>query len=213
MNAGEIGAAAGRIFNYKAPLNWIIRSQEDQDDHGIDCEIELKDSNGKALGQESVFKIQLKGQENCSFIEDGQKLSFSVSRARLQYYLKFNIPVILVVVEVSSEDIYWVSVTGNQEILEKVRDSSTDTLTVHLPIEKKLEKTDTATFDNLLVAVQECWDFLSLRDLKLAVNNCKTLQPEALNTCIEQVGDALFKAYHIKLDQLLLTRSLVKYSI
>ncbi|CAH6876035.1 conserved hypothetical protein [Vibrio chagasii] len=207
MNAGEIGTAAGRIFNYRAPLNWIIRSQEDQDDHGIDCEIELKDSNGKALGQESVFKIQLKGQENCSFIEDGQKLSFSVSRARLQYYLKFNIPVILVVVEVSSEEIYWVSVTDNQEILEKVRDSSTDTLTVHLPVEKKLEKTDSAAFDKLLVAVKECWDFLSLRDLKLAVNNCKTLQPEALNTCIEQVGDALFKAYHIKLDQLLLARS------
>lgn len=207
MNAGEIGAAAGRIFNYKAPLNWIIRSQEDQNDHGIDCEIELKDSNGKALGKESVFKIQLKGQENCSFIEDGQKLSFSVSRVRLQYYLNFNIPVILVVTEVSSEDIYWVSVTDNQEILEKVRESSTDSLTVHLPIENKLERNDSAAFDKLLVAVQECWDFLSLRDLKLAVNNCKTLQPEALNTCIEQVGDALFKAYHIKLDQLLLARS------
>lgn len=203
MNAGEIGAAAGRIFNYKAPLNWIIRSQEDQDDHGIDCEIELKDSNGRALGQESVFKIQLKGQENCSFIEDGQTLSFSVSRVRLQYYLKFNIPVILVVVEVSSEGVYWISVTNNQDILEKVQDSSTDTLTVHLPVGNKLERNDSASFDKLLVAVQECWDFLSLRDLKLAVNNCKTLPPEALNICIEQVGGALFKAYHLKLDQLL----------
>lgn len=44
MNAGEIGESAGRVFKYKAPLNWIILSQEDQDDHGIDCEIELKDS-------------------------------------------------------------------------------------------------------------------------------------------------------------------------
>lgn len=207
MNAGEIGAAAGRIFNYKAPLNWIIRSQEDQDDHGIDCEIELKDSSGKALGQERVFKIQLKGQENCSFIEDGQKLSFSVSRARLQYYLNFNIPVILVVVEVSSEKIYWVSVTDNKEILEKVRASSSDTLTVHLPVENKLERSDSAAFEKLLVAVQVCWDFLSLRDLKHAVSNCNTLKPEALNACIEQVGDALFKAYHIKLDQLLTARS------
>ncbi|MCT8866428.1 DUF4365 domain-containing protein [Shewanella xiamenensis] len=207
MNAGEIGAAAGRIFNYKAPLNWMIRSQEDQDDHGIDCEIEPKDSSGKALGQGKVFKIQLKGQENCSFIENGQKLSFSVSRTRLQYYLNFNIPVILVVVEVSSEEIYWISVTDNKEILEKVRDSSTDTLTVHLPTENKLEKNDLVSFGRLLVAVQECWDFLSIRDLKAAVTNCKTLQPEALNTCIEQVGDALFKAYNMKLDQLLIARS------
>lgn len=207
MNAGEIGAAAGRIFSYKAPLNWIIRSQEDQDDHGIDCEIELKDSRGKALGQESLFKIQLKGQENCSFIEDGQTLSFSVSRARLRYYLNFNIPVILVVVEVSSEKIYWVSVTDNKEILEKVRDSSADNLTVHLPIENTLERNDSVSFDRLLMAVRECWDFLSIRDLKTAVSNCKILPPEALSKRIEQVGDALFKAYHMKLDQLLGTRS------
>ena len=169
MNAGEIGSAAGRIFNYKAPLNWIIRSQEDQDDHGIDCEIELKDSRGKALGRESVFKIQLKGQENCSFIEDGQKLSFSVSRERLQYYLNFNIPVILVVVEVSSERIYWISVTDNQEILEKVSDSSTDTLTVHLPVKNKLERNISSAYEKLLVAVQECWDFLSPAFFKIVV--------------------------------------------
>lgn len=206
MNPGEIGAAAGRIFSYKAPLNWMIRSQEDQDDHGIDCEIEVKDSSGKALGQGSLFKIQLKGQKNCKFIKNGQKLSFSVPLERLQYYLTFNIPVILVVVEISSEDIYWVSVTDNQDILDKVRDSSSDSLTVHLPIENKLEKYDSVSFDKLLVAVQECWDFLSLRDLKVAVSNCKSLQPEALSTCIEQVGEALFKAYHLKLDQLLTAR-------
>ena len=114
---------------------------------------------------------------------------------------------ILVVIEVSNEDIYWVSVTNNQEILEKVRDSSTDTLTVHLPVENKLEKNDSVTFDQLLEAVQESWDFLSLRDLKLAVSNCQTLQPEALNTRIEQVGDALFRAYHIKLEQLMVKGS------
>ncbi|WP_154215517.1 DUF4365 domain-containing protein, partial [Vibrio parahaemolyticus] len=77
MNPGEIGEAAGRIFSFYAPLNWIIRSQEDQNDHGIDLEIELKNAEGIALGQESVFKIQLKGQKSCSYIDDGQKLSFS----------------------------------------------------------------------------------------------------------------------------------------
>ncbi|NOH53643.1 DUF4365 domain-containing protein [Vibrio coralliilyticus] len=206
MNAGEIGAAAGRIFGYKLPLNWIIRSQEDQDDHGIDCEIELKDQNGKALGQESVFKIQLKGQENCSFISDNQKLSFSVPRERLEYYLQFNIPVILVVVEVSSEDIYWVSVTDNEEIRSNLKTSSANSLTVHLPVANILERNDSATFDALLKSVESCWDFLSLRDLKVAVSNCSTLKPEAINKCIEQVGDALFKAYHIKLDQLFCDR-------
>lgn len=67
MNAGEIGKEAGRIFEYKLPANWISRSQEDQDDHGIDYEIEIKSSDGKALGKDSVFKVQVKGEENCSF--------------------------------------------------------------------------------------------------------------------------------------------------
>ncbi|WP_367988850.1 DUF4365 domain-containing protein [Vibrio sp. NTOU-M3] len=203
MNAGEIGTRAGRIFGYNIPDNWMIRDQEDQNDHGIDYEIELKDQDGKALGKESVFKVQLKGQENCSFIEDGQKLSFSVSRERLKYYLKFNIPVLLVVVEVSSEEIYWVSVTDNLEIRNKVEDSETANLTVHLPATNKLERKSTASFDEILVAVHNCWDYLSLRDLKAAVSNCITLKPEALNDRIEQVESALFTAYHIKLEQLL----------
>jgi hypothetical protein len=203
MNAGEIGTRAGRIFGYKIPDNWMIRDQEDQNDHGIDCEIELKDQNGKALGKESVFKVQLKGQEHCSFIEDGLKLSFSVSRERLQYYLKFNIPVILVVVEVSSEEIYWISVTDNLEIHNKVEDSETASLTVHLPVTNKLERNHTASFDEMLLAVHNCWDYLSLRYLKIAVSNCIKLEPEALNHRIQQVGSALFTAYHIKLEQLL----------
>lgn len=206
MNAGEIGESAGRIFKYKAPLNWIIRSQEDQDDHGIDCEIELKDSSGKALGQESVFKVQLKGQEHCTLIENDTKVSFSVSLERLKYYLSFNIPVILVVVDVTTEDIYWVSVTDNDTICSNVSKSSAKTLTVHLPVENKLEKNNVDSFASLLRSVESCWNSLSLRDLKVAVENCTTLQPENLDKCIDQVGDALFKAYHIKLDKLFCDR-------
>lgn len=48
MNAGEIGTEAGRIFEYNLPSCWIFRSQEDQNDFGIDGEIELKNENGKA---------------------------------------------------------------------------------------------------------------------------------------------------------------------
>ncbi|HGY9608537.1 DUF4365 domain-containing protein [Vibrio harveyi] len=206
MNAGEIGESAGRVFKYKAPLNWIIRSQEDQDDHGIDCEIELKDSSGKALGKESVFKIQLKGQEHCTLIENDTKVSFSVSLERLKYYLSFNIPVILVVVDVTTEDIYWVSVTDNDTIRSNVSKSSSKTLTVHLPVANKLEKNNADSFASLLSSVESCWNFLSLRDLKVAVENCTTLQPENLDKCIDQVGDALFKAYHIKLDKLFCDR-------
>jgi len=41
MNAKEIGRRAGRIFEFNLPDNWLFRSQEDQEDYGIDGEIEI----------------------------------------------------------------------------------------------------------------------------------------------------------------------------
>ncbi|EAO4118291.1 DUF4365 domain-containing protein, partial [Salmonella enterica] len=89
MNAGEIGTEAGRIFEYNLPSHWIFRSQEDQNDFGIDGEIELKDGSGKALGKESVFKVQIKGEENSTFIHDNSLLSFTLKTDRLRYYFEF----------------------------------------------------------------------------------------------------------------------------
>lgn len=206
MNPGEIGDAAGRTFNFYAPLNWIIRSQEDQNDHGIDLEIELKNAEGIALGQESVFKIQLKGQKSCTYIDNGQKVSFSVPCARIKYYLQFNIPVIFVVVDISTDCIYWVSVTDNAEIQHSLDNSDNASLTIHLPIENQLERDNTDSFNKVLSAVQNCWEHLSLKGLKDAVTNCRSLEPEALEQRIDQVGDALFTAYHAKFEQLLESR-------
>ena len=126
MTPGEIGTEAGRIFEYNLPSNWIFRSQEDQNDHGIDGEIEVKDSNGMAQGKEFVFKVQIKGEGTSNFIDNDKKLSFNLKTSRLKYYLSFNIPVILVVVETSSEKIYWISITDNEELIAKVSNVKTD---------------------------------------------------------------------------------------
>lgn len=69
MNAGEIGTEAGRIFEYNLPSSWIFRSQEDQNDFGIDGEIELKNKDGKALGKDRVFKVQIKGELHPTYIK------------------------------------------------------------------------------------------------------------------------------------------------
>ena len=114
MNAGEIGDRAGRIFTYNIPINWIFRSQEDQNDFGIDAEIELKDSNGKALGKESVFKVQLKGELKTTTIKKGKYISYSLPTTRLKYYLSFKVPVIFIVVDVTSEHIFWYSLTDKK---------------------------------------------------------------------------------------------------
>jgi hypothetical protein len=98
MNAKEIGRKAGRIFEYHLPDHWIFRSQEDQEDYGIDGEVELADSSDHATG--FIFKAQIKGQKNVKTINNGTVVSFSLSVERLKYYMRqIEIPVILVVVD------------------------------------------------------------------------------------------------------------------
>jgi hypothetical protein len=204
MNAGEIGTVAGRIFEYKLPSNWIFRSQEDQNDHGIDGEIELKDATGKALGESSVFKVQIKGQEFSSFISGGITVSFSLDLERLRYYFSFCVPVILVVVEVSSERIFWVPVTGNEDLIKKAeRSAANETIQIHLPVANEILKGSPRSTDTLLNAVSICWDYLAFKGLKSSISNLHVISPDALQKRIEDVGDVFFKAYHQQLDNLL----------
>ncbi|HCE5203291.1 TPA: DUF4365 domain-containing protein [Vibrio parahaemolyticus] len=210
MNAGEIGKEAGRIFEYKLPANWISRSQEDQDDHGIDYEIEIKNSEGKALGKDNVFKVQVKGEENCSFINNGKTVSHSIKVERLKYYLRFNIPVVLVVVDVTLERVFWVSITDSDKIKEQVSSTSDDSKTIHLPVENELVRRNNPSFIRLLDAVTHCWNYLSVRGIKQAVANYSIVKPDEIDKCIDEIGDAFFRAHHAKLDQLLLKRSFDK---
>ena len=139
MNAGEIGTEAGRIFEYNLPSSWIFRSQEDQNDFGIDGEIELKDESGKALGKDSVFKVQIKGEEHSTYIHEGKTLSFNLRMERLRYYFEFKVPVILVVVEVSSERVYWLPITNDENLRVKAKKSEqNESVQVHLPIDNIL---------------------------------------------------------------------------
>ncbi|WP_372379453.1 DUF4365 domain-containing protein [Vibrio natriegens] len=207
MNAGEIGKEAGRIFEYKLPANWISRSQEDQDDHGIDYEIEIKSSDGKALGKDSVFKVQVKGEENCSFINNGKTVSHSIKVERLKYYLSFNIPVVLVVVDVALERVFWVSITDSDKIKEQVSSTSDESKSIHLPVENELVRRNDASFVSLLDAVTQCWNYLSVRGIKQAVANYSMVKPDEIDKCIDEIGDAFFRAHHAKLNQLLLKRS------
>jgi len=106
MNAKEIGRRAGRIFQNALPANWAFRSQEDQEDYGIDGEIELADESDHATG--FIFKVQIKGQQSVSLINEGKTVSFNISCDKLLYYLnQIEYPIILAVVDVTTENIYW----------------------------------------------------------------------------------------------------------
>ncbi|MDJ5247664.1 DUF4365 domain-containing protein [Salmonella enterica] len=207
MNAGEIGTEAGRIFEYNLPSHWIFRSQEDQNDFGIDGEIELKDGSGKALGKESVFKVQIKGEENSTFIHDNSLLSFTLKTDRLRYYFEFKVPVILVVVEITSEKIFWLPLTNNETLREKASKSNqSETVQVHIPIENTLVRKDIASANKILDAAIDCWDYLNIKGLKDSVVRYPIISPSSLDKKIEDIGEALYKAYHQQLDNLLSER-------
>jgi hypothetical protein len=203
MNAGEIGTEAGRIFAYNLPSAWIYRCQEDQNDFGIDGEIELKDEKGKALGKESVFKVQIKGEETSTYINNNQTLSFTLTTERLKYYYNFKIPVILVVVEVSTQKIFWKALTIDEDLKSKVFNLTDQSyIQVHLPTTNTLSRSSPSLATNLLDTVNQCWDHLSILGIKASIAQYPRMTSTELDQKIHVIGEALYKAYHQQLDNL-----------
>ena len=186
MNAGEIGTEAGRIFEYNLPSSWIFRSQEDQNDFGIDGEIELKDENGKALGKDSVFKVQIKGEESSRYINKGKTLSFTLKLERLKYYFEFKVPVILVVVEVSSEKIYWLPITNDENLRIKASQSGdNESIQIHLPLENSLARKNDELANKVISSVVDCWDYLNIKGLKESVSRFSSVNPSSLKKILK----------------------------
>lgn len=177
MNAKEIGRRAGRIFEYHLPAHWIFRSQEDQEDYGIDGEVELADSSDHATG--FIFKTQIKGQENVKLIEEGSVVSFSLPVERLKYYVRqIELPVFLVVVDVTTERIFWKSLQDDASIsarLQAAIDRSQDSVSVHLSVADSLP-------DNYIGLIEA------------AKANMNWLRLHALNRITDPVNDIISKS-------------------
>ena len=210
MNAGEIGTDAGRVFEYNLPISWIYRSQEDQNDFGIDGEVELKDKHGKAQGKETIFKVQIKGEEHSTYINEGRILSFTLKIERLRYYFEFKVPVILFVVEVSSEKVFWLPITNDENLRAKAFElSKNESIQIHIPIENRMIRKNNELSDKMMGAVIDSWDYLTIKGLKESVTRYPSVTPSLLNKKIEDIGDVLFKAYHQQLNNFLFE---MKYS-
>lgn len=165
MTPKEIGRNAGRIFNALLPNNWAVRSQETQEDYGIDYEIELTTAEDKATGL--IFKVQQKGMLSADTIAGGKTISFNgMEVEKVHYYLqRMAIPVVFIVVDISTGLAFWITLQGNPEVETAYRDaiaSAHDTLTLHLPACNSLA----ITTDRLLNEVARCLDWLTLQSIK-----------------------------------------------
>ena len=167
MTAKEISRAAGKIFQNTLPPNWAVRSQEDQEDYGIDYELEQIDANDHATG--FIFKAQQKGEENLTLTPDNKSIIFSGLKAkRVKYYIdQLRMPVVFVAVGLDKVAAYWTMLQGNTDVrnaCDAALAAARKTMTVYVPVENLLPD----TFDQMLVAVQETNHWLVVQGLKSA---------------------------------------------
>ncbi|MFZ5497273.1 MAG: DUF4365 domain-containing protein [Verrucomicrobiota bacterium] len=145
-----------------------MRSQEDQEDYGIDGEIEVTTSEDKATGL--IFKTQLKGTENADYDKDGKLVYSEASVERFTYYVKqVKLPVIFVVCDVAKGTCFWTRVQGEPEVeaaLKAATDKKQGTFTLKLSPTRTFEKTD-ACAKQVLEAVAAAGDTITLRAVKV----------------------------------------------
>lgn len=183
----QIGRSAGRIFQSVMPVDWAYRPQEDQEDYGVDAEIELIEENEKATG--FIFKAQIKGQERVSIINNGQAVSFSLSTERLSYYMsQLDFPIILVVVDVTTKIVYWCTLQDNQELNDRLAMSLGErkkTITIYIPSENVLSGDGAKLIDAVMA---------NLSWLKInALNKIKTPIHQMLKNSPSQLIDELIQ--------------------
>lgn len=209
MNAKEIGRTAGRIFAYHLPSNWILRSQEDQEDYGVDMEVEVASPEDKATG--FIFKAQIKGQQHVSVINGGAQISFDLSVERLRYYMRqMEVPIILAVVDTSDKKIFWCSLQDNVKItddLVKAIDNGQKTVAVHLRSEDNLP----ARTNELLKAVERNMDWLRLHGLDRLTGSIGELLGRARNDVLEALLDKSkklhFEIYNQQFERLFASKN------
>lgn len=204
MNAKEIGRKAGRIFEYHLPDHWIFRSQEDQEDYGIDGEVELADSSDHATG--FIFKAQIKGQKNVKLINNGKVVSFSLSVERLKYYMRqVEVPVILAVVDITSKKVYWKSLQDDdllRSALQKALDKSQNTVSIHISASNTLPERP----NELLKEVEKNMNWLRVSALTRMTSPIDSIinksSTDILSEMLEKAKLLNFHIYNEKFERL-----------
>lgn len=201
--AKEISRLAGRTFQSVIPANWIYRPQEDQEDFGVDGEVELQ-SNGSATGL--IFKVQIKGVVHVQFAQNGSIVTFSLRTARLRYYMgALELPMALIVVDVTSKLVYWQTLQISEQCRQALDHALTHNLktaTVHIPSEQQLGTGP----DGLLNAVRGNMEWLRLHAVErltaAVVSTIKATPPDQVESLLKDVGELQALLRHQQLDQL-----------
>lgn len=132
-----IANIARQILERRIPSEWILRKIDP--DYGIDESLEIVEDKN-VTGKEIL--IQLKGTKAIDI--HGNYISFRLKTDCLKYYLKKDMPVFLVVVDVIKENCYWLFLQQYVfDVLNIKKPSWVDqqTITIRIPIEQQVSHT------------------------------------------------------------------------
>lgn len=167
MNPKEINRESGPMFEILLLPNWARRSQQDQEDYGVDYEIELMTPEDKATG--FIFKVQLKGTSAATYDKSGQLVFSEASVERFKYYIsELRIPLVFVVCDVATGDCFWTKVQGNRQLESDLNDAAAKnqkTFTIKFPAARKLLKNE-ETSSQIVEAVESALETITLRGLQ-----------------------------------------------
>ncbi len=101
-----------KILHAQTPAHWLIREVSERD-YGVDCYIELVSENGELRGY--VVSVQLKSVGSIEWTASGgnspEVWTYSgVSVTTTAYWMGLQVPVFLLVADISARRIYWVNV-------------------------------------------------------------------------------------------------------
>jgi len=100
---GRAGAAHARAWCSEVDHGLIFRDGEQETDFGIDAELELTGVTVSGL----LVKAQIKGTTDATKLKAGASQSVSITRRTRNYWAALHLPVVVLLVDVGTKDIYW----------------------------------------------------------------------------------------------------------
>jgi hypothetical protein len=183
MNSKEINRDSGGIFGALLLPSWARRSQEDQEDYGVDFEIEVMTPEDKASGL--IFKVQLKGTTIATYNDESQLVYSGASVARFGYYFShLKIPLIFVVCDVTTRQCYWIKMQGNRRLEADYQEAvakNQDTFTLKIPCINQFERT-LASAERVLEAVEDSANVITLKGVQ-------ALKPDSVRLYMGNASD------------------------
>jgi hypothetical protein len=104
QKTGRVGETFVQYF-VTAKLGWVFRPVHREDDFGIDGYVDVLES-GNVTGKSLAIQVKC-GQSYLNKTTPGG-FKYSGSKSHLNLYLNLDLPVILVIVDDSLEEAYWV---------------------------------------------------------------------------------------------------------